>query len=120
MRFRHASMMRILGLAREPGDKRTGTFTKRHRIAVGRLDHRAFFTGWKHGGENISHVLKQRARELPAPIQMCDALSHEERLRFHQEHSKPLMKGLQEWMEAQLAEHKRNRTPAWAKPSPIS
>jgi hypothetical protein len=25
--------------------------------------------------ENIAEVLKQRARELPAPIQMCDALS---------------------------------------------
>ena len=42
----------------------------------------------------------------------CDALareqklSPEERLRFHQEHSGPLMKGLHEWMEAQLAEHK--------------
>ena len=33
-------------------------------------------------------------------------LSPEERLRFHQEHSGPLMKGLHEWMEAQLAEHK--------------
>lgn len=34
-----------------------------------------FFTGAKHAGENIAEVLKQRARELPAPIQMCDALS---------------------------------------------
>jgi hypothetical protein len=34
-----------------------------------------FFTGWKHAGENIAEVLKQRAHELPAPIQMCDALS---------------------------------------------
>jgi hypothetical protein len=33
-------------------------------------------------------------------------LSPEERLRFHQEHSGPLMKTLHEWMEAQLAEHK--------------
>jgi hypothetical protein len=33
-------------------------------------------------------------------------LSPEERLCFHQEHSGPLMKGLHEWMEAQLAEHK--------------
>jgi hypothetical protein len=112
----------------------------------------------------VAEVLKQRARELPAPIQMCDALSRnkpklegveprmanclahgrrqvvevvdnfpeecryvletlrgvyhddalarerelspEDRLRFHQEHSGPLMKGLHEWMEAQLAEHK--------------
>jgi len=34
-----------------------------------------FFTGWKHAGENLAEVLKQRARELPAPIQMSDALS---------------------------------------------
>ena len=33
-------------------------------------------------------------------------LSPEERLRFHQEHSEPLMKGLHAWLEAQLAEHK--------------
>src|SRR5437016_7272539 len=33
-------------------------------------------------------------------------LSPEDRLHFHQEHSGPLMKGLHEWMEAQLAEHK--------------
>src|SRR4029077_12462136 len=115
-----------------------------------------------HAGENIAEVLKQRAPELPAPIQMCDALSRntpkgvetllanclahgrrqvvdvvdnfpeecryvletlggvyhhdalareqelspEQRLRFHQEHSGPLMKELHEWMETQLAEHK--------------
>ena len=33
-------------------------------------------------------------------------LSPEERLRFHQEHSGPLMKELHDWMEAQFAEHK--------------
>jgi hypothetical protein len=33
-------------------------------------------------------------------------LSPEERLRFHQEHSRPLMTGLHEWMDAQFAEHK--------------
>ncbi len=123
-----------------------------------------FFTGWKHAGENLAEVLKQRARGLPAPIQMSDALSRnspkvegveplqanclahgrrqvvevadhfpeecryvlerlrdvyhhdalareqamspEQRLRFHQDHSGPLMKGLHEWMEAQLGEHK--------------
>ena len=32
-------------------------------------------------------------------------LSREERLRFHQEHSLPVMKTLHEWMEAQLAQH---------------
>jgi transposase len=34
------------------------------------------------------------------------AMSPEQRLHFHQEQSAPLMKTLQESMEAQLAEHK--------------
>jgi transposase len=154
--------MRILRLTREPGDKRTGTFTSGIVSLVGVWTIALFFTGWKHAGENIADVLNQRAGELPAPIQMCDALSRntpkgvetlianclahgrrqvvevvenfpeecryvletlggvyhcdalareqklspDERRRFHQEHSGPLMKGLHEWMEAQLAEHK--------------
>jgi hypothetical protein len=154
--------MRILRLTREPGDKRTGTFTSGVVSLVGAWTIALFFTGWKHAGENIADVLKHRAHERPAPIQMCDALSRntpkgvetlianclahgrrqvvevvenfpeecryvletlggvyhydalareqklspEERLRFHQEHSGPLMKGLHEWMEAQFAEHK--------------
>ena len=154
--------MRILRLTRETGDKRTGTFTSGIVSLVGAWTIALFFTGWKHAGENIAEVLKQRAHELPPPIQMCDALSRntpkgvetlianclahgrrqivevvdhfpeecryvletlggvyhhdalsreqdlspEDRLRFHQEHSGPLMKGLHEWMEAQLAEHK--------------
>jgi transposase len=156
--------MRILRLAREPGDKRTGTFTSGVVSVVGAWRIALFFTGWKHAGENIAEVLKQRARELPAPIQMCDALSRntpklegvetllanclahgrrqfvevvenfpeecsyvletlrgvyhtdalareqalspEDRLHFHREHSGPLMKDLHDWMEAQLAEHK--------------
>jgi transposase len=156
--------VRILQLTREPGDKRTGTFTSGIVSIVGAWRIALFFSGWKHAGENIAAVLKQRARELPAPIQMCDALSRntpklegieillanclahgrrqivevaenfpeecrhvletlggvyhndaltreqelspDERLRFHQEHSSPLMKQLHAWMEAQLAEHK--------------
>jgi transposase len=34
-----------------------------------------FFSGRQHAGENLARVLKLRARELPPPIQMCDALS---------------------------------------------
>ena len=34
-----------------------------------------FFTGTRHAGENLAQVLSQRAKELAAPIQMCDALS---------------------------------------------
>jgi transposase len=154
--------MRILQLAREPGDQRTGIFTSGIVSMVGTWRIALFFTGPKHAGENIAEVLKRRAGELPVPIQMCDALSRnapksvetlmanclahgrrqfvelvdsfpeecryvlealrgvyhndaltreqemapEERLLFHQEHSGPLMKDLQEWMEAQLAEHK--------------
>jgi transposase len=156
--------MRILRLVREPGDKRTGTFTSGIVSIVGVWKIALYFTGPKHAGENMRDVLKQRGGELPAPIQMCDALSRntpklegvpillahclahgrrqivevaqnfpeecrhvletlrsvyhhdaltrqqglspEDRLGFHQEHSKPLMTGLHKWMEAQLAEHK--------------
>jgi transposase len=67
--------MRILRLVRNTDDGRTGTFTsgivslwREWRIAL-------YFTGWKHAGENLADVLKRRAAELDAPIQMCDALS---------------------------------------------
>jgi transposase len=67
--------MRILKLVRNADDGRTGTFTsgivsiwREWRIAL-------YFTGWKHAGENLADVLKQRAAERGAPIQMCDALS---------------------------------------------
>jgi hypothetical protein len=33
-----------------------------------------FFSGRKHAGENLADVLAERAKELPTPIQMCDAL----------------------------------------------
>jgi hypothetical protein len=67
--------MRILRLIREPDDKRTGIFTSGIVSLVGAWTIALFFTGRKHAGENIADVLKQRAHELPAPIQMCDALS---------------------------------------------
>jgi hypothetical protein len=156
--------MRILRITREAGDKRTGIFTSGIVSIIGAHKIALFFTGAKHAGENIAEVLKRRARGLPAPIQMCDALarnspkpagvrtllanclahgrrqfvevaenfpeecryvletlggvyhndalareqqlSAEERLRFHQEHSKPLMQELQQWMNAQFDEHK--------------
>src|SRR5450432_3115707 len=67
--------MRVLKLVRKTDDGRTGTFTsgivsiwREWRIAL-------YFTGWKHAGENLADVLKQRVAELAAPIQMCDALS---------------------------------------------
>jgi len=67
--------MRILRLAREPSDKRTGIFTsgivsewQNRKIAL-------FFTGRQHAGENLADLLKQRAEQMSSPIQMCDALS---------------------------------------------
>jgi hypothetical protein len=61
----------------QPGETtdRKGLFTsgvvatcEGHKIAL-------FFSGTKHAGENLMDVLRQRAAELPPPIQMCDALS---------------------------------------------
>ena len=67
--------MRVLKMEREPGDDRTGVFTsgivstrQGGQIAL-------YFTGRQHAGENLADVLKQRVAGLPAPIQMCDALS---------------------------------------------
>ena len=57
------------------GDKRTGTFTSGIVSIVGPWRIALYFTGWKHAGENIAVVLKQRAGQLPPPIQMSDALS---------------------------------------------
>lgn len=67
--------MRILHLARKPGDKRTGIFTTGVVSIVAVWKIALFFTGAKHAGENLAQVLNQRARELVPPVQMCDALS---------------------------------------------
>jgi hypothetical protein len=143
-------------------DGRTGVFTsgivstaQGHRIAL-------FFTGRQHAGENLADVLAERANELSAPIQMCDALAQntagdfdaivanciaharrkfveladywpdecrhvletvrevyrndaitqrdsmppQQRLRFHQEQSGPIMQELEEWLQAQFDERK--------------
>jgi len=39
-----------------------------HKIAL-------FLSGRQHAGENLKDVLVQRAKDLPPPIQMCDALN---------------------------------------------
>jgi transposase len=156
--------MRILKLPREPGSKRTGTFTSGIVSICGGWKIALYFTGPKHAGENLAEVLQQREPGLPPPVQMCDALSRntpkltgieillancmahgrrqftevvesfpeecryvleslrtiyrfdaetkepgltpEERLEFHQTHSKPVMDELHKWLQAQLAEHK--------------
>jgi len=68
--------MKVLRLAREPSDERTGVFTS-NILAITATNHKIalYFTGSKHAGENMADVLKQRAKESPPPIQMCDALS---------------------------------------------
>jgi hypothetical protein len=63
--------MRILKLPREPGDKRTGTFTSGIVSICGEQQIALYFTGPKHAGENLGDVLKQRESGLPPPIQMC-------------------------------------------------
>ena len=83
------TVMKVLALMRERPEKldgaqdfddseapqRSGIFTsgivstcEGRKIAL-------FFTGHKHAGENLTEVLKKRARELGPPIQMCDALA---------------------------------------------
>ena len=62
--------------AEDDGDPdRTGLFTSGvvatsagSRIAL-------FFSGRRHAGENLSDVLRHRAEELEAPVQMCDGLA---------------------------------------------
>jgi transposase len=67
--------MRVLRLARQPSDKRTGVFTSGIVSTRQGRQIAPYFTGRQHAGENLADVLKERAAELPAPIQMSDALS---------------------------------------------
>jgi transposase len=67
--------LRVLRLAREPSDSRTGVFTsgivstrQGQQIAL-------YFTGRQHAGENLADVLRERGAELRSPVHMCDALS---------------------------------------------
>ena len=59
----------------ESAPERTGMFTS--GVISLREDRRIalFFSGRQHAGENLADVLKVRADELTAPIQMCDGLS---------------------------------------------
>jgi hypothetical protein len=67
--------MRVLKLVRSTDDGRTGVFTSGIVSILGGWKIALYFTGWKHAGENLADVLRRRAAELDAPIQMCDALS---------------------------------------------
>ena len=84
--------MKVLSLMNEPpepgdgvGAERTGLFTsgivstkQGRRIAL-------FFTGRKHAGENLSHVLAQRASELPSadPDVRCPVTQSSQGIRNH-------------------------------------
>jgi transposase len=73
--------MRVAGLRREPTGQepgarpRTGIFTTGLLAAGPQPPIALFFTGHQHAGENLQDVLRRRDPHLPAPIQMCDALS---------------------------------------------
>jgi transposase len=67
--------MRVLRMEREPSDERTGVFTSGIVSTSQGRNIALYFTGRQHAGENLADVLAERAAELPAPIQMCDALS---------------------------------------------
>jgi transposase len=73
-RGRPEALARAEGEAND-ADQRRGLYTSGvvalrdgHRVAL-------FFSGRRYAGENLAEVLKLRAKELPPPIQMCDALS---------------------------------------------
>ena len=55
--------------------QRTGLFTSGIISTRGGRRIALFFSGRKHAGENLKDVLTERAEDLAAPIQMCDALS---------------------------------------------
>ena len=67
--------MRVLRLAREPSDERTGVFTSGIVSTARGWKIALYFTGTKHAGENLAEVLKRRAKDASPLIQMCDALS---------------------------------------------
>lgn len=79
--------MRVASLRREPAPlpdadppkrARTGIFTTGILTGGDEPPIALFFTGHQHAGENLQDLLDQRERHLPAPIQMCDALSRNE------------------------------------------
>jgi transposase len=59
----------------DPDRERKGTFTTCLFAQSG--DHKIclYYSGMKHGGENVSAVLKKRNEDLPPILRMCDALA---------------------------------------------
>ena len=79
--------MRVASLRREPAPlpdadhpkrTRTGIFTTGILTGGDEPPIALFFTGHQHAGENLQDLLNHRDQRLPAPIQMCDALSRNE------------------------------------------
>jgi hypothetical protein len=69
-------LAKLLASGTLPDPERTGIFTTAVVSIVPDIGTIAlFFTGRKHAGENLALVLDKRAKDLPPPIQMGDALT---------------------------------------------
>jgi hypothetical protein len=67
---------KLLASGKLPDPERTGLFTTAIVAIVAAIGTIAlFFTGRKHAGENLAAVLERRAKNLPPPIHMGDALT---------------------------------------------
>jgi hypothetical protein len=62
-------------IAQDPAASSRAVFTSGIVAALGSHHVVLYMTGQNHAGENLAKVLEHRARELDAPMQMCDALS---------------------------------------------
>jgi hypothetical protein len=69
------TVMRILDRAPIAREGRKAVYTSAILSRVGEHRIALFITGHNHAGENLEAVLKHRTENLPAPIQMCDALA---------------------------------------------
>ncbi len=61
--------------AEEAEQGRTGVYTSGIIATTAERAIALFFTGRQHAGENLADVLKRRAAQLKAPVQMSDALA---------------------------------------------
>ena len=80
--------------------KRTGTFTTAVVGELGRQTMILYFTGWKHAGENLTDVLRQREAGLEPPILMCDALSRNVPKEFRTVLANCLVHGRREFVDS--------------------
>jgi len=69
------TVMRILNKTPIAREGRKAVYTSAILSRVGEHRIALFITGHNHAGENLEAVLKHRTEDLPAPIQMCDALA---------------------------------------------